>query len=357
MPDITMTEFEETRRNPNSIEVEIDSSKVSGTQQSIPMMLEVPNSSNSSLNVVVFGDNGEQLPVEIEGVANDKNWIHLSNTIQPVMNQRMKVFYGGAGGKPLSDSTYGSEAVWGGYDFVLHMSQNPTGTILDSTSNGRNATPSGFVSGDLVNGPYGKGIIFDGSADMDIGATNDFENGTYTIEMYGSISTTAANHRTIFYKGDASTKDIAKFNLVHSSGQLLIEYYNGGISYIGRSTPTYDDDVTRYYVGRRKHTATAHMNVFADGVEPSYSVQTSGTDTTTVSSVGKIGSRNGVASNWFAGIMHELRYSPNERSDNYILTTSKNLNNPTESGTDPFYKSITKELNYTQSLKSFGRAG
>lgn len=73
----------------------------------------------------------------------------------------------GAATMPEASDTLGSENVWDSdYWAVWHMAQDPTTSILDSTSNDRRLTSYGsMTTGDLVDGPFGKAIDFDGTDD------------------------------------------------------------------------------------------------------------------------------------------------------------------------------------------------
>ena len=347
MPSVNMSEFEELRRNPYSVEVEIDASKVSGTQQNIPLMLETPNSSNSELNVVGFGDNGVQLPIEIEGTANDKNWVHLANTVQSIINQRMKVFYGGTCGKPAVDSTYGSEAVYmAGYDVVYNMAQAPA-SLVDSTSNDRNITT---VVGDPseIEGDYGKGIAFDSNDGVKSSSCGNIGTGDFAATIVFSAPSPTDTY--LFSNRDPALIDQFALRIIVATG------YNDFITYDGASqsaiaTTTATDDGNEHTMTVRR--VGTSMKIYIDGVERAdATLAVRNIDTTTQYAIAYNGTIGYSNSNIFLA-----RNYIGTMSVNYILTTHKNLNNPTASGTDPFYKSITKELNYTQSLKSFGRVG
>lgn len=347
MPDIRMTEYEESQRNPNSIEVDIDASKISGVQQNIPLMLEVPNSSNSELNVVAFGDHGEQLPTEIEGIANDKNWVHLSNTVQSIINQRMKIFYGGTVGKPVADSTYGSEAVWGNFA-IYHMNQDPntagSNGILDSTANINHGTPDGFASGKLINGDYGYAIDFDAAQkitipDMDYSS----QDISIIVKFKRNRISVAGNTDRIIMSIDVNGFGVyMKTDNTFAIGKVGVDEK--------LSTTTISDTTSYHVVGITTNGTNAKH--FLDASLDRTQAYTSTFNTSNSYTIGSRGSAE-----YLDGIIEEVRVFQSTITDNYMMTTHKNLNNPTSAGSNPFYKSITKELNYVQTLKSLGRAG
>ena len=352
MPDINMQHFEELQRNQHSIDVEIDASQIASPQQDFPMMLETPNSSNSVLNVIAINELGEQLPTEIEGIANYKNWIHFKDIVHSGWNRKMKVFYGGCIGKPAADSTYGSQAVWNN-EATYHMNQDPNGdianSIKDSTPNANHGTPVGsMTSADLIDGEYGKAIDFDGSNDLiDIG------NIDFGISDFAIITKVKFNS----YEDGAG---IIKKNSGSGNPQWYVRQLgvSGAMQFV-----TYDGSTVREHITGNSYFSTGNYYSFAakrdsttlylykDGAE----VSTAGNaiDTTNAVNVNV-----GVAATTYALItIDELRLFRSAPTANYISTTHKNLNNPTAMGIDSFYKSISKELNFSESLQSLGRAG
>lgn len=347
MPDINMQHFGELQRNQHSIDIEIDASQIASPQQDFPMMLETPNSSNSALNVVAINELGEQLPTEIEGVANDKNWVHLKDLVQSVVNRKMKVFYGGCDGKPAADSTYGSQAVWdGNYLFVNHMTS--ISSLADSTSNSNDYTT---VVGNptLHDGNFGKKIYFDGSdgfrSALDIYSYADFNNGmTFTA-------------RTDMASG-GSDPQIITIEGYYWIGTDVSESSKFGFEFDGNGVPVVSSAVadSNWHVVTGVGDSGTSQKIYVDNVS-----MVSGTATRYnidgVSRNSAIGCNYAGGANFITGYIAESRISNIDRSADYVATIHKNLNNPTAVGTNPFYKSISKEHNFAESLQSLGRAG
>jgi hypothetical protein len=74
---------------------------------------------------------------------------------------------------------------------VYHLSQDPSATVKDSTTNARDLTPYGsMTTGQLVDGPTGKAISFDGVNDYMQAAGSDLSalQTTATCEITGKIN-------------------------------------------------------------------------------------------------------------------------------------------------------------------------
>ena len=347
-----MSEFEECRRNPYSVEVEIDASKVSGTQQNIPLMVEIPNSSNSFLNVVAFGDKGKQLATEIEGVANDKNWIHTTDDVQSVFNQHMKVFYGGTGGKSAANSTYGSQAVWGSnYVGVWHM--NDTDAFKNSVNDDGGTVYNSPALGD---GKYGKKISFISTSSqyIDVG---DIDTSDTTLTYIASIDdTTPTSKQGIITKFHPIPGGGSWLNWIGTDGKIRAIAADGG----NRSvySKVLSDGVEHIHTFSSEDGGNVTFKTDFDSIISGDAVTNMQQNATTML-IGAYRSNDapGTPTEFLDGDISEVRLSNIVRSENYQTTTHKNLNNPTATGTDAFYLSITKEQNYSTTLKSFGRAG
>jgi len=84
--------------------------------------------------------------------------------------------------------------VWdNGYAAVYHLSQDPSGTVLDSTTYSRNLTSYGsMISAQLVDGPTGRAVHFDGVNDYMQSAASNFSDlqTAYTLEAVGKFDLT-----------------------------------------------------------------------------------------------------------------------------------------------------------------------
>lgn len=167
------------------------------------------------------------------------------------------------------------------YSFVAHMSQDPSATapqILDSTSNSNNGTSHGsMTSNDIVNGPVGKAVEFDGSDDyIDVPATAALlDSADFTIEVViKSTDVTVNNYISKYY---SSNTDLAlTTGIIGSSSKPTVAFYNDDL--IGSTTLSNN---TWYTIQSTFLTSTKAREIFLNG-------NSDGTDT----SSGQLSSTN-----------------------------------------------------------------
>lgn len=331
--------------------VTIDGSQVT-TQTGIPLMLNIdlPNVATDGKDVRLAELDGTPMAREIECVDvpnTDSVTIHYPFDTVASTDSQFYVYWGNASlSEPAVDSTYGSQAVYdSNFKFVSHMNNDPSGSapqLLDSTSNGNNGTSAGsMASGDLVNGSYGKGIDFDGaddkiSADGVIADTDLTESGLAILEYYLDKT----SHNTVAemtgFGYDGGWRD---YFMLGMDGD---DPYTKGSIRGGTSTfPIAQLNEERF--GLYLHT------IVKDGEDVYYYINgvlvASDTTTKLTANIAPTSFDIGwLYSNTYAmqAIFYETRViSGTIRNSNYFLTTYKNLNNPTASGTSPFYKSIS----------------
>lgn len=357
MPDINMQHFGELQRNQHSIDVEIDASQVASPQQDFSMMLETPNSSNSILNIIAINELGEQLPTEIEGIANDKNWVHLKDLVQSVANRKMKVFYGGGGGKPAVDSTYGKYNVYPqNHKIVHHFNTVPTGILLNSAgaNHSMTNTAGSMTSDDLIDSPngYGKAIAMDADDTLISSATVAGVGNEWTVITIHKPLTSGISHPFVF----TETNVVPGQNLPNQ-----ISIISGRIDKLSSTrvcSPSayiklYDTTAAEEYGAVQFTLFTwdgTNLKIYHDNVEiTSFTkhVDAAGTQTDSARMIRFEYNQE----------MIQARFINEVVSSGWMDTMYNNFNNPTATGNSPFYKSISKELNFAESLQSLGRAG
>ena len=156
------------------VKVSIDNSQQAEALVDFPMLVLL-NSSRISYSDIKAGgddirfiaeDNSTALDYEIErfdDTGTSSLWVRVPVIGRNDAKGYIWLYYGNAaasaGANPTGVWSSSHKAVW-------HMKDDPSGTVLDSTSNANNLTSEGtMTSGDLVNGKIGKGIYFDGIDD------------------------------------------------------------------------------------------------------------------------------------------------------------------------------------------------
>ncbi|MFX1464774.1 MAG: DUF2341 domain-containing protein, partial [Promethearchaeota archaeon] len=193
----------------------IDHSKVSGTgsHENYPVLISLFDSDlhddvQSTGNDIAFADNTGWLDHEIELFKQDYNsthaklvaWVRVPS-LSTSLDTKLSLYYGNATMSPRENP----EGVWNtNYLGVWHLSEEPTGTIYDSTSNNHDGTPQGSMnSTDQIDGQIDGSIDFDGSDDyIDMGSSIDIASSSFSVSTWAKRgSSTSAD--IIFQQGPA----------------------------------------------------------------------------------------------------------------------------------------------------------
>ena len=130
-----------------------------------------------------------EIPLELVNfnTTTNKTEIWVKTNLTASTNKVIYVWYGYADASCYSPSnTFGAENVWREeYKLVYHMNQNPTGIILDSTSNSHDGTGTNFPSNALVNGYIGNAIEFEGTNDYILVSDSDdwYWDGNFSTQV------------------------------------------------------------------------------------------------------------------------------------------------------------------------------
>ena len=318
--------------------VTIDGSQVT-TQTGIPLMLNIdlPNVATDGKDVRLAKLDGTPIAREIECVDvpnTDSVTIHYSFDTVASTDSQFYVYWGNASlSEPAADSTYGREAVYAsGYDVVYNMAQVPA-SLIDSTSNNRDITTvaGSMGSEDLIDGNYGKGVAFDSNDGVKSSSCGNIGTGDFAATIIFSAGSPIVNGYMFSHRDPSNAYQFGMRNV--ASGYNNFTTYDGAESAISTSIATNDGNEHIMSV-RRVGTS---MKIFIDGVERADGTLTVRNIATTQQyTVGY----NGVTTFSNSNIFLARNYIGTLSTD-YILTTHKNLNNPTTSGTSPFYKSIS----------------
>ena len=316
------------------------------TETGIPLQLFTNlEGVNGSGDIGIAYTNLTAIPREIEYVWGDDNvsLFFPFNTVSGVDGEFVVLWGADNTTEPAADSTYGSEAVWGAsHKAVWHMNTDPSVEFLDSTSNDNDGSPTSMVSGDLVNGMYGK--------EYDFGTTAKYVD----VPDSASLDLTTTGELTFV------------FNPTDDANEILldkIKYFEGlGSGYAARIIST--DELMGYVldgsgspweslitttnpiVESSDNIMTVKWNttgfyIFKNGVlvKSDLALQNGAAVTDTDLRIAKSITTGFFGDVNYNGEISEIRLSESH-SSNYISTFHRNLFNPTATGTAPFYKSI-----------------
>lgn len=308
--------------------LQVASAKVSGTHTDFPAYVDLSNMPSSFWDNVTNGGGDircysdetltTELPREVVScdTATDTGelWVKTGMTTTTVVY----ITVDGTSTEPSASATYGKNNTWNsGYKGVYHLQ-----TGNDSTSNANNG--SGAFSAGASGGQIGGAINFNGSSQyMKLGHISSFYTPNSSTELTVSawIKADATNGtRNISVYGDGSHIWIFRLN----SGNLQ--------AYIRESGGT-------YRLASSAYTDTTNLNyvVLSYGSDDVNRLYVNGSETNTVNGDGTL--FNGpddppcigaytTPSDYFDGIIDEVRISNVGRSANWITTEYNNQDDP-----------------------------
>ena len=217
-----------------------------------------------------------------------------------------------------------AKAVWDS-DFVAvyHMAQNPSqgaNSILDSTVNNNHGTPNGsMTSGDLVAGQVGKAIDFDGIDDWieinDV-AAGVAGNNVITVEQNVKTTQLGSDHNSCLFTFNSSGYG-DKLRICNDSHITIHDATTTGTL---DGTAVVNDGNWHYSVVHTHATQDDYViitdtNVEASGITPSNFASND------LVSIGQEFDTGAVSSDFFQGILDEIRVSKIVRSYEWIKAT------------------------------------
>ena len=138
-----------------------------------------------------------------------------------------------------------SKLVWDpSFVGVWHLAQDPSGgdgCILDSTSNENHGTPYGaMTSNDLISGPIGKALDFDGDNDyINCGAINPDSGTALTVETIYKLNSDP-------YTNSSNTAIVGKYDNTNNEREYYFYYHNDNdnLNMSVQETPSSYDNTT-----------------------------------------------------------------------------------------------------------------
>lgn len=244
------------------------------------------------------------------------------------------VWYNKSGeSQPAETDTYGKHNVWDSdYQLVMHMNDETTSTLLDSTSNSHDATKKAANEPVEATGVIGEGQDFDGTNDYAATASaNDSLNiiDTLTIEAIIKpsklINSSNPGYVTIVSRQQEPTSSLDSYALhINPSGKLHFASYGGNI----QGTQVSWASGTAYHIAGTYNSTGLIGNLYVDGVVETltvdnYDAMAGGTNALSIGA-----NDYSTAAQCFPGIIDELRISDVIRSADWLETSYNNQDNP-----------------------------
>jgi hypothetical protein len=256
--------------------ITVDNTKVSGSgsHTDFPALVNLSDSDLSSEaqadgdDILFTSEDGTtKLSHEIESYTTGDltSWVKIPS-LSTSTDTDIYMYYGNSGAANQENPS----GVWSNYSVVWHLQEDPSGTapqVLDSTANNFDATTFGsMVSGDLVNGKFGKAYDFDGSNDYiskSDPAGDEFDilsSESITYSLW--INSGDTLDFDVVYKGSTPGYRLIK----RADGTLGCQFRDGTVNIIADSTANIENSTWRYIVCQFDG-ATDTAYIYVDGTQ------------------------------------------------------------------------------------------
>jgi hypothetical protein len=215
---------------------------------------------------------------------------------------------------------------------VYHLSETPTGTVYDSTSNNIDLTPNAMESGDQVGGPIDGSINFDGDPER-LASSNTITIESFTIEAWVSSDSWTGWH-TFVSVADAAGENWRDFGSSDDDPFIDPDGTSYDIAQLQSGT------AWRHIVGR--YDDSAGSNRLRGFINGTITGDTANPSLSSLTGYVALGSLNyyGSWSDYYNGRLDEVRISNISRSSDWIAAEYNNQND-----TSTFYTVGAEQIN------------
>lgn len=322
-------------------EVTIDNTKVTADLTDFVVYVDLSDMAKAGADIfdscrsdggdirVTKSDGTTQLAREVvainTGSGTGQLWFKFSGTLSSSSDTTIRIWYNGTDTEPATTATYGRNNVWTGFEMVLHLEEDPSGTapqITDSTGNGNDGTTTGsMVSGDLISAKITNGLDFDGTDD---GIEVDDATGLKPTSALTFSAWTYFNTTGGVLGITEKNRDSAWGGWRQADNTFLFRAYIGGALRTATSTTTTSTSTWYHYAATAQTDA---VNLYIDGASDGSatgSFSTIGTNTQKLK-IGKLG-RLTANDNWLNGRLDEVRFASSALSSDWFGTEYNNQN-------------------------------
>lgn len=319
-------------------EITIDNTKVTADQTDFVIYVNLANLSKAGADIfdtcrsdggdirVTKSDGTTELAREVVDIDTTAKTgelhIKFSGTLSSSSDTTIRIYYNGTDTEPATTDTYGRNAVWSNYKYVLHLNEAVNTTAdgyKDSTGNGYDAVGVSMAitetEGRLAGG---NAQNFDGSADyilLDTGAITS--SGTHTAQVWYKGTDTGGMLMSGYKAASPFNGWVMGIGII-TSGKVSL--YTNSAGWLTGATSVNDDAWRKVDIKRDG----ANWHVFVDGASDVTPVAGTYSDS---GQNGAIGARQD-PSNFLSGAVDEARFSLQDLSSTWLATEYNNQNSP-----------------------------
>jgi hypothetical protein len=313
-------------------EITIDHTKILSNLVNFPVLINLNSDNILALHTQGDGDdlvfttkNGVKMNHEIEMFNSTSGqlvaWVNVTN-LSSTIDTVLYMYYG----NPVCTNQQNVPGTWNGsYGGVWHMNDKTTTTIKDSTINHNNGTKTSANNPLESLGRIGKSQYFGGTNRILVGSGNSLASEVYTIECWLKPDVSQPSTNTNYFLSRASGSYNYKCRIFGDTGYSDFEVYDSIIPSYKRSTfNTNRRGHWTYFVALRDTSGdiSQYLNTTKSTVVDATGLSLKKLNTNTF-----VGSGT-TSSQYYKGVIDELRFSKVERSDAWLKTCYNNQYNP-----------------------------
>jgi hypothetical protein len=317
---------------PNRVKITVLHGEVAADQTDFPVYVDLsalPAGFHSHVNSdggdirVTTSDGSTEVPREVVfyDSSNDTGELHFkAPSLSSSSDTDFYIYYGNSSATDYAtNATYGAENVWtNSYKSVYHFEQDPSGTVLDSTSNHLDLTSANMTSGNEVSAVLaGQGYSFNGTDEQLVDSDQVWSNSddAITVQFWNNITSAVAaemNH-TVFRWTTAGNERASAH--VAWGGDMYFDF--GTCCTNPRANGSYSGYADKWTMVSLTSNGSTQVRSYLDGVKKYSSEVTA--DNPDVDLTGfYIGS--GASTEYHHGSLDEFRVSTVARAPEWIST-------------------------------------
>ncbi|MFW9813894.1 MAG: DUF2341 domain-containing protein [Candidatus Thorarchaeota archaeon] len=341
-------------------DITIDHTKVTADLDDFPLLIDIFDTDLKTKvqpdgDDIIFKSGGVILPHEIEIFEQSYNASHahlvawVKADLLSSTDTVITMYYG----NPNIDSQENAPDVWNSnFKGVWHLSEDPTGTIYDSSGNLNHGTGYNLQSDDQVSGQIDGSIDFDNVQDhIDCGNDSSLNVGSVDFSLSLWFKYDGVDMGVLAGKGAVLMANRYRLSIESGPGMLMAEIDDNTVAKTIFSTSTYGDNLWHHVSMVRDGN---NLRLYIDGVEdPNSPIDITGYGSLDESESFYINAFRsevgGTIGYWSTANTDEVRVAKLALSPEWIATEYSNQENPAS-----FYTvgpEIIPETEYAQTLE------
>ncbi|MHA2501669.1 MAG: DUF2341 domain-containing protein, partial [Candidatus Kariarchaeaceae archaeon] len=323
----------------------INNSNIDSQLSNFPLLLDIKDADLKTYaqadgdDIAFFDERGLQMAHEIQSYDPSFNSTHASltawvkvPTVYASIDTRVEMRYGNSTMLNQENPT----GTWNTFNNVWHLEEDPSGVAPQSTDelgNNDGTSAGSMTSSDLISGPIGSGIDFDGVDDsVNVGDLGTDAWTEFSISLWYNQSVNG-DDRVFGYATSGDTSSSIFSVLVGNAGEGSVTV-RVGTDGVGGSVSSSISSTSAFTLNTWNHISlswsatTETIRIVLNG-QLLRTAFKDGDSLTNLAAQAAIGNANGIGTDrYLTGQIDEVRISSDDRSDAWFKAEYTNQNNP-----------------------------